>query len=87
MELKRNLSENISLPKEVITNLPFLTLLGKEQLTIENHKGILAYTSTNVNISTKIGTLAIEGSGLLVKQLTSQVIVVGGVVTSVVYRV
>lgn len=78
MELKRTLSETLKLPKEVTLGLPFITLLGKEQLTIENHKGILVYTSDNINVSTKIGTLVIEGKDLTVRQLTSDVLVVLG---------
>lgn len=81
MELKRALSESFKLPKEVTLGLPFLTLLGKEHLSIENHRGILVYTNENINVSTKIGTLVVEGKNLTVRQLTSDVLVVQGEIT------
>lgn len=83
MELKRTISESLKLPKEVTLNLPFITLLGKEQLTIENHKGILIYTTDNINISTKIGTLVVEGKSLNLKQLTTDALVIIGEVSSI----
>lgn len=83
MELKRTISESLKLPKEVTLNLPFITLLGKEQLTIENHKGILIYTTDNINVSTKIGTLVVEGKSLNLKQLTTDALVIIGEVSSI----
>ena len=34
--LKRNVVNALELPKEVILNLPFISLTGKEELIIEN---------------------------------------------------
>ena len=36
--LKRNVVNALELPKEVILNLPFISLTGKEELIIENYK-------------------------------------------------
>lgn len=76
--LKRNVVNALELPKEVILNLPFISLTGKEELIIENYKGIIEYGDEIMRVSTAVGVLKIEGKELLLKQLTSECIVVIG---------
>ena len=77
-KIKRNVVNALELPKEVILNLPFISLTGKEELTIENYKGIIEYGDEIMRVGTASGVLRIEGKELLLKQLTSECIVVTG---------
>ena len=78
MGIRRNMTEALDLPKEVLLDLPLISMTGKEELTVENHKGILAYGDECIRIGTKAGTLKISGSVLHLKQLTADALVVGG---------
>lgn len=82
MEIKRGITETFKLPKEITLNLPLITLLGKEEMTIENHKGILVYDDNNIKVSTKIGTLIIDGKNLELKQLTGEILVILGEISN-----
>lgn len=77
-KIRRNVVNALELPKEVILNLPFISLTGKEELTIENYKGIIEYGDEIMRVGTASGVLRIEGKELLLKQLTSECIVVTG---------
>jgi len=61
----------LELPKEVLMNLPLITLIGKEDMTIENYKGVLEYSEVRIRINTSIGVIRVEGKKLLLKQITS----------------
>ncbi|USF29531.1 sporulation protein YqfC [Clostridium sp. MD294] len=83
--LRRNVVNALELPKEVMLNLPLISLTGKEELIIENYKGIVEYGDEVMRVNTAIGVLRIEGKGLLLKQLTSECIVVTGTIKGVLF--
>ncbi len=85
MELKRNIAEALSLPKEILLDLPLISVIGKEELSIENHKGILLYSEECIRISTKVGTLVIEGTQMGLKQLSGDILVAKGQLQSFKY--
>lgn len=83
MNLKRNMTEALDLPKEVMLDLPLISMMGKEEITIENHKGILAYHEEIVRIATKVGTFKINGKDLKIKHLSADALVVAGSIAGV----
>ncbi|WP_317855047.1 sporulation protein YqfC [Chakrabartyella piscis] len=83
MGVRRNVIEKLELPKEVVLNLPLFTIVGKEEVTIENHKGIISYSEETIRIGTKVGDCVIHGRDLHLKQLTSDLLVICGVIGSV----
>lgn len=76
--LRKNVTEALELPKEIMLGLPLISLLGREEVTIENYKGILEYDEESVRIGTAAGTLRLSGKGLCLKQLTAECLVVTG---------
>ena len=49
MGLRKNMTEALELPKEIMLGLPLISLLGREEVTIENYKGILEYDEEKAN--------------------------------------
>ena len=82
MGLRRNVTEALELPKEILLNLPLLTLIGREDVTIENYKGILEYSEDVVRISTAAGVVRLRGKSFCLKQMTAECIVITGSVES-----
>ena len=73
MGFRRNMTEALELPKEILLHLPLISFIGQEEVTIENYKGILEYSEETVRIGTAAGVL-----GLCLKQLSAECMVVTG---------
>ena len=78
MGFRKHVTETLDLPKEIMLNLPLISLVGQEEVTIENYKGILEYGEEIVRIGTAAGTLQISGKKLCLKQLSAECMVVTG---------
>ena len=82
MGLRKNMTEALELPKEIMLNLPLVSLIGREEVTIENYKGILEYGEETVRIGTAVGVLRLTGRDLCLKQLSAECMVVTGKIMS-----
>jgi len=82
MGLRKNVTEALELPKEIMLNLPLISFVGREEVTIENYKGILEYGEELVRIGTAAGVLRLTGKGLCLKQLSAECMVVTGRIES-----
>ena len=82
-EVKKSLAEILELPKDIILDIPKITMVGNLQLYIENHKGIIEYTTNRIRINTKSGSLRIIGKNLLLKNIVVEEIVIVGEIQQV----
>lgn len=82
-EIKESISELLELPKDIMLDLPRITLLGNLQLYIENHKGIIEYTKVKIRVNTREGVLRIMGNDLLIKNIVSEEIIICGKIHSI----
>lgn len=78
VRLKEKITEMLELPKEIVLNIPKLTLVGNRNLIIENYKGIIEYETGKVRINTGIGIVKIMGNCLSIKEITSEDIMIEG---------
>ncbi len=76
--IKESISELLELPKDIILDLPRITLIGNLQIYVENHKGIVEYSKTRIRINTRSGILRITGKELRIKNVETEQIVVCG---------
>lgn len=72
----------LELPEEVTTNKPKLTIVGFEEILIENYKAILEYEDYYIKINTHIGAININGFNLRLKEMTGDDIMVLGNIDS-----
>ena len=72
----------LELPEEVITDKPQLTIVGFEEVLIENYKAILEYEDYYIKINTHIGAININGFNLRLKEMTGDDIMVLGSIDS-----
>ena len=82
MRVKEKMTGLLALPKEIALDLPLITVIGQEELSIENHKNLLEFTDTKIRIHTKIGTLTVEGQYLLLKQITTEHLLITGKIST-----
>ena len=78
MGFRKNMTEALELPKEIMLHLPLISFIGQEEVTIENYKGILEYSEETVRIGTSAGVLRLMGQGLCLKQLSAECMVITG---------
>jgi sporulation protein YqfC len=80
--LKNRITEALELPKEIVLNVSKLTLIGNSDLIIENYKGIMEYDNGRIRVNTGAGVIKITGSRLLIKEITSEDILIYGEIDS-----
>ncbi len=83
---KNNLIEKIDLPKDVLLNLPKITVVGKEEISIENHKGIEVFEKEFIKVKTNIGIVKVEGENFEILYIASETIVLSGKFKSISYE-
>ncbi|NLV36387.1 MAG: sporulation protein YqfC [Clostridiaceae bacterium] len=80
--IREKLTEMLELPKESVLDIPKLTIAGNKDMIIENYKGLLEFDSAGIRLGTGMGTIKIRGSGLLIKEMTCDDIVICGAIHS-----
>ena len=73
----------LEIPKEISSNEPKITIMGFNEMLIENYKGILEYQEFFIRISTYIGIININGFNLNLTEMTSDDIMITGKIETV----
>lgn len=73
----------LEMPEEISSNEPKITIMGFNQMLIENYKGILEYQEFFIRINTYTGIININGFNLLLNEMTTNDIMVTGKIDSV----
>ena len=77
-EFLKKTSELFDLPGEVVSGLPTIEITGFGRLRIENHRGILEYGDNSIDINGGSAIIRILGSGLEIRAMNSQALVIIG---------
>lgn len=85
--MKAIISDMFELPREVIMDLPRLTLAGNVQVYLENHRGVIAYNEALVRIGVSNGEIIIRGQELQIKNLAAEELLIKGLIEGVEYEV
>lgn len=82
---KEAIAEKLDLPRDVILNLPKITITGDNEITIENHKGVILFEENEIKINSYVGLITICGSGFEILFMGGSTLTVNGKFKSVVY--
>ena len=82
MKKNSRINDILELPSEVTSNKPKITIVGFEEMLIENYKSILEYEEFYIKINTYIGAININGFNLRLKEMTGDDIMVLGKIDS-----
>ena len=73
----------LDMPMEISSNKPKLTIIGFEELLIENYKGILEYEEFFIRINTYVGIININGFELELDEMTTDDLIIIGKIDSI----
>lgn len=79
----RRIDNILEMPIEVYTNDPKITIVGFNEIVIENYKGILEYEDFFIRINTFIGILNINGFNMRLEKMTDDDIKIKGEIESI----
>ena len=68
-QIKEKMVSAMDLPKDVIQNASVITILGRNELCIENYRGIIEYTDALIRVQTRAGQIRIQGKRLRIPPL------------------
>ena len=77
------LKDILEMPREITSNDPKITIIGFNEMLIENYKGIIEYEEYAIRISTYIGVLNINGFNLNLNQISPDDIMITGKIASI----
>jgi sporulation protein YqfC len=83
---RENMADFFELPKDLLFNIPRVTLIGRVQLYLENHKGIIEYSSEILRLKIRDGEMVIKGNNLIIKNFFGEEIFIEGNICSLEYR-
>ena len=85
-KIKRKKIEKIEkileIPQEVYSDVPKITIIGFNEMLIENFRAILEYEEFYIRISTYIGIININGYNLKLENMTNDDIKIKGKIES-----
>ena len=89
--MKKRISESVAdawgVPKDVIMNIPRMTISGDKEIYIEHHKGIMEYTDTEIRVSTAMGTVRVKGTKLVIERIRIEDLLISGTFTRIEYEI
>ena len=77
-QLLERVAGALDLPADMMAGLPRVELIGDQELRMENHRGILAYSREEIHISGGKLVVRIRGEGLQLKAMNANELLVTG---------
>lgn len=77
-QVKNKIAEELDLPKEIFSGEPKVTVYGKNEIVIENHKGIESFKSDEIKVNSNIGVITILGLNLEIRFIGTETIALTG---------
>ncbi|MEC0230322.1 MULTISPECIES: sporulation protein YqfC [Paenibacillus] len=75
----------LDLPQDVVQDVPRITMIGNVQLYVENHRGVLHFSSENLKLELTKGTLEVFGQNLVIRAILSEEVFIEGIIDHVKY--
>jgi sporulation protein YqfC len=81
------IAEKFDLPKDIVLNVPKIIIIGNDEITIENHKGVILFERNIIRVNTKVKVINIEGENFEILYIGDSTITISGKFKSISYEV
>jgi sporulation protein YqfC len=75
----------LDLPQDVVQDLPRVTMIGNVQLYVENHRGVLHFSSELLRLELTKGKLEVYGNQLVIRAILSEEVFIEGIIADIKY--
>ncbi|OBR63094.1 sporulation protein YqfC [Paenibacillus oryzae] len=82
-KLRKMTAELLDMPQDVVYDLPRLTMIGDRQLYIENHRGVVRFSSELLRLALSKGQLEVRGSDLVIRTIWSEEVFIEGLISGI----
>lgn len=83
--VKSNIVESLELPIDIMYGAVIITAMGRNQVLVENYKGIIEYTQEKIRLQTKTCQVTIQGKRLIVEYYTNEEMKITGYIQGILY--
>lgn len=83
--ISKAVADFLEIPRDLVLDLPKITITGRNELYIQNHHGIIEYNPGLLRINISRGFLEIEGKNLEIKALMPEEMNICGEIFSLKY--
>ena len=80
---RSRINEILEMPAEIVSNAPKVSIIGFEEMVIENYKNIIDYENFYIKINTYIGVININGFDLKLIQMNQDDMKITGRIDSI----
>ena len=74
----RRVSDALGVPVDIALNMPRMSFEGNARLVLDNHRGLVEYTPSHLQINTPAGQIDITGRRLRIRGISREQIVADG---------
>jgi len=74
----RRISDALGVPVDIALNMPRMSFEGNARLVLDNHRGLVEYTPSHLQIDTPAGQIDITGRRLRIRGISREQIVADG---------
>jgi sporulation protein YqfC len=82
-KMRKWTADILDLPQDVAYDLPRMIMIGDCQLYIENHRGVLHFSSEQLKLKLSKGELEVNGTDLIIRTIWTEEVFIEGKITSV----
>ena len=86
MRIREKVAGFLTVPKEVALDLPLVMATGRGEVNIENYKSLLEFSEEKIRVRTKDGNMTVEGERLKLRQITTENVLITGLITGILYQ-
>lgn len=82
-DFANRLLRKVDLPTEVIPGQLLIEILGNCRVLIENHRGVIRYSTTEISIKTQHGKVCVQGKEMILEQMSKYRVIITGCIFNV----
>jgi len=79
------MADLLEIPGDLVLDLPKITMLGREELYLENHKGIIEYSQKRLRVNLARGFMEVLGNQLEIKALLPDEMKISGEIKQITF--
>ena len=84
--LRKLTAQFLDLPKDVVFDIPRMTMIGNMQLYIENHRGVMEFSDKLLKLRLTSGYVEITGQDLVIRAILTEEVFIEGIINNVAYK-